>query len=179
MRKVAALLISALPVMSCGRSSAGNRNAAASWSPQAFITSTIQTATADSDLAVLATQRGQLPETRELGAIIHRAHSEMATELAGIARRRNVPLPKGVAERQAALKDNLMMLQEETFDRAYALGMVQEANSMLQNFQAAERSNDDELRQFVRKHQPSVVEQQRVASRLLDRLGGSPFGLPP
>ncbi len=173
MRNVAQFLL-ALLFVGCG-----NSNDQAPGNAQLFISSTIQMASADAHLAVLATRRGELPETRELGAIVHRAQSEMGAELTAIARRRNVPLPSGIAQAKVALRNNLMILQGSLFDRAYALAMVQDMNSMLQNFQTISRSDDAELRQFVRKYQPSLAEQQRSASRLLNQLGGSPFGIPP
>jgi predicted outer membrane protein len=176
MRNVGVALLSSLflATSACQRASG-----APGLSQQGFIFSTIQNARADAEISVMATRRGESPETRQLGALMHRLQGEIADGLTSIAQRRKIPLPAAMAERKVALKDNLGILQGELFDRAYVLAMVQDLNGMLVSLRAARGSNDEELRQFARKYEPIVAEQQRVANRLLNRLGGSPFGMPP
>jgi hypothetical protein len=174
MRKLLFVLLVASLAARCGRSRAAGTGGPHLTS-QAFIISTLLDAAGDLDIAVLATRRGDLPETRELGALMHRSSIGMRDDLTSTAQRRNIALPKGVEERKVALRDNLSFLQGDLFDRAYAFAVVQETTAMLRTFDAFGATNDSELRQFIAKYSPALQEQQRLASRLLSRLGGSPW----
>ncbi len=170
MRAVTAY-IAALLLLACARDGGRTNGSAPPFNANAFITSTMQNAAADADIAVLATKRGWLPETRELGAMIDRAQSEMRADLARLAQRRKLAIPAVMEEKKVALKENLQILLPLTFDRAYAFAMLQALNTTLRNFDVAGRSDDGELRQFVHRWRDRLVEQQRAAHAVVKRIG--------
>jgi len=143
--------------------------------PQRFITTTLQTAAADTDLGVMAARRGRTPETRQLGAVIHRRQLDMQRALMAIAQQRQMHLSNAVEPRKVALRENLEILQGQVFDRGYALAMLQDMNAMSAAFQRAAKSNDPALATFATQYLPRIAEQRELAARLLSDLGGSPF----
>jgi predicted outer membrane protein len=173
MRRVAVLTCLAFWVVSCGRSRPATNQAAST--PESFLTSAYLAASGDADVCALATRQARLPETRELGAALHRTLISMRTDLANVARRRRVSLPNGLEERKLALKDNLSILPGRIFDQGYALAMVQDTRAMLQGFDAASRVNDPDVRNIIAKYQQQIRERQRDSDRLLSRLGGAPW----
>ena len=163
----------ALWVVCCGRSRPATNQAAST--PESFISSAYLAASGDADVCALATRQARLPETRELGAALHRTWIGMRGDLANIAQRRRISLPKGLEERKLALKDNLSILPGRVFDQGYALAMLQDTRAMLQGFDAASRVNDPDVRNIITKYQQQIREQQRDSDRLLSRLGGAPW----
>jgi len=173
MRRVAGFTCLALWIVCCGRSRAPKSQAAST--PESFIASAYLAASGDADVCALATRQARLRETRELGAALHRTLTGMSGDLAKVAQRRRVPLPKGLEERKLALKDNLAILPGRIFDQGYVLAMVQDTRAMLRGFDEASRINDPDVRNIITKYQEQIQEEQRDSGRLLNELGGPPW----
>ena len=173
MRRAVAFTCLALWFVCCGRSRPATNQVAST--PESFITSAYLAASGDADVCALATHQARLPETRELGAALHRTLTGMRSDLANVAQRRRIALPKGLEERKLALKDNLSILPGRIFDEGYALAMLQDTRAMLQGFDAASRINDPDVRNIITKYQQQIREQQRGSGELLNRLGGPPW----
>ena len=141
-----------------------------------FITYTLQSLLANNDLGAMAAHRGRLPETRQLGATIHREHKQLFDTLSAIAQRKGVAIPQGVEEKKVALKENLAILPGQVFDRAYALAMLQDFDVAIRNFRAASKCGDRDIESFAAQSLPLLTNDQRATKALLDSLGGSPFG---
>ena len=163
----------ALWFVSCGRSRPATNQVAST--PESFITSAYLAASGDADVCALATHQARLPETRELGAALHRTFTGMRGDLANVAQRRRIALPKGLEERKLALKDNLSILPGRIFDQGYALAMVQDTRAILQGFDAAARINDPDVRNIITKYQQQIRDEQRDSGQLLSHLGGPPW----
>lgn len=148
---------------------------AAQTDPNAFVASLIRGTASDADLAVMASSRGQLPETRTVAAAIGRESAALGTELTRLGQQRKLTLPQPQDEKRVALKENLSILRSELFDQAYALAMVQETADRLRTIDAAGRTNDADLRQLALRHRPVIVEEQRAAKNLLAHTGGAPW----
>jgi predicted outer membrane protein len=176
MRFVLALLLASSVATACARDTA---RASTAFDSSKFVATALQISTADVDLGAIAAKRGRLPETRALGAMLLREQTELKSVLTAIAQRKKVAPPEELAQKQLARRDNLETLPGQVFDRGYSLGMVQDLNALIAGFQKAERSDDTELAALAKQYLPRLVEQRKAASRLLDRLGGSPFGYPP
>jgi putative membrane protein len=170
--RIAVILL--LTAFAAGCSRAGAR-AEETFDAPAFVATTMHSATSDVDLGVMATRRGRRPETRQLGAVMHRQESDMQRALAVIAQRKGLNAAPAIEPRQLALKENLDILPGQVFDRGYALAMLQDLNRMRASFEKAAKSNDPELAAFAKHYLPSINEQRELASRLLSELGGSPF----
>jgi hypothetical protein len=136
-----------------------------------FIISTIQSAASNDELALMATKRGVLGETRQLGALLHREQPHLRSDLMQLAKRRGLGLPYTLEERKVALKENLAILQGQLFDQAYALAMSQELDVMVRSVELARRSNDTELRNIADHYRDTIAGEQRRADALLKQLG--------
>jgi len=174
MRTWTVLLLCSALAAGCSRSKA--RAAEASFDGSKFVIATLQTTMSEVDLAVMAARRGRLPETRQLGAIIHRQQGELQQALIAIAAKKRMGVPTATEPRKRALKENLDILPGQVFDRAYALAMIQDFDALIASFEKASRSDDKELATFARDNLPRLKQQRQFAAELLDRLGGSPFG---
>ena len=156
----------------CGRA---HSNPNVTMTSQAFIVSAYLAVAGDAGVCALATRQARLPETRELGAAVHRTFTSMRNDLAAVAQRRRLPLPKGIEEKKEALADNLATLPGQRFDEGYALAMLQDTRSLLQTFDAAAALPDPDVHNIVNKYRAQLQDEQRTSSRLLTRLGGPPW----
>jgi len=174
--RVVAIMVLSSAVAAAGCSRGNARAGETAFDPKSFVVSTLQTTISNTDLAVMAARRGRLPETRQLGAIMHRQQGEMQSALAAIAQQKRIAIPGGVEPRKRALKENLQILPGQVFDRGYSLAMVQDLGAMIAAFEKASHSDDPQLAAFARQYLPRLREERDVAAQLLRQLGGSPFG---
>jgi len=140
-------------------------------SAESLITSAYLAASGDADVCALATRQARLPETRELGAALQRTLTGMRDDLAVVAQRRGVALPKGMLEKKVALRDNLAMLPGRIFDQGYALAMFQDTRAMLQ----MEKVADADVRNIVTKYSEQLRAAQSNSSEVLKHAGGIPW----
>jgi len=145
----------------------------------AFILTTLQTTLADNDLGAIAARRGRRPETRQLGATLHREQHQLFSQLSAIAQREKIAVPATIEPKKAALEENLSILSGEDFDRGYTLAMLQDANAMSASFRAASTCGDPLIENFAKQNLPVIASEQQSAAALLKSLGGSPFGFVP
>jgi predicted outer membrane protein len=148
---------------------------AAPLDPNAVIASLIRGTSSDADLATLASKRAKSPGTRAAAAEIGRRSVIVSGEWSALGQRHKLPLPPSQEEKRIALKENLLILRPDLFDRAYALAMVQEMSDLLRTVDAAGKSSDPEVQQLAIRHRPMIVEEQAIAKKLLDQTGGVPW----
>lgn len=170
------LLMLVAMATACSRGTAGQSNA---FNAPLTVTASLQTLISDEQLGELAARRGRIPETRQLGAAIHRNAAAMRADLAAIAARRRLAPAPPLAEKQVALRDNLDTLPGRIFDEGYALAMIQDQNALEQAFDRIARSDDPELKQFAERYRSTVAGQRDQSNAVLELLGGSPFGFTP
>jgi putative membrane protein len=171
MRIVILVLVSALAA-GCSRDHA---RADVRFDAQKFVLTTNQSTLADVDLGLMAARRGRRPETRQLGAIMHRQEGELRRALLAVAQRKQIQVTDVPEPRKVALRENLDILPGEVFDRGYALAMLQDLDGMSASFEQASRSGDPELAALAKQYLPRIREQRAFAGQLLKQLGGSPF----
>jgi predicted outer membrane protein len=140
-----------------------------------FLTSAARGALGDREVSLVAAKRGRSPETRRLGADIAREQQTLYQKLLTLAQAGRVTIPPGLEEKKAALRDNLLLLQPELFDRAYALAMVQDLNTELNTLRAASRSGDTQLQTLASEQLPLIEARHNDAVAVLKSVGGSPF----
>jgi len=172
MRRVGTILVPLLLLAACREHRAAT---APAFDPNAVIASLIRSTANDADLAALATRRAKAPETKAAAAVISRQSMIVNREWSALGQRRKLPLPPPQEEKRIALKENLLLLRPDLFDRAYALAMFQETGDLLRTLDAAGKAGDPEVRQLALRHRPMVVEEQGVAKKLLDQTGGVPW----
>ena len=168
MRRASRFLYIAFWFLSCRGSHPAAGQAA---NTESLITSAYLAASGDADVCALATHQARLPETRELGAALQRTLTGMRADLATVAQRRGIALPKGPEEKKVALHDNLAMLPGRIFDQGYALAMFQDTRAMLQ----MEKTGDADVRNIIAKYDAQLRAHQSDASQVLDHAGGTPW----
>lgn len=176
MRKAIGVLIAAAIGLACAQQQEASKPAAPPFDPNKFVTQTLLTARSNTTLGAMAAKKGRLDETRELGATMQREQKDMLTALSALAKQKNITVPEGIEPKRVALRDNLAILPGQVFDRGYSLAMIQDLRSMSRQMQRAAQSSDADLRQFARRYRPRLAEQEKSASAVLKRVGGSPFG---
>jgi predicted outer membrane protein len=140
-----------------------------------FLNTTARGALGDREVSLVAAKRGRSPETRRLGADIVREQQTLYRKLLNLAQAGGVTVPPGLEEKKAALRDNLLLLQPELFDRAYALAMVQDLGTELNALQVASRSGDEQLAALASEQLPLIEARHKDAAAVLKSVGGSPF----
>ena len=171
-RAIVAVFVGLL-ALGCGRAAA--RDSKTPFDPLRFVDATIMTANSNIDLGAMVAHRGRALETRQLGAAIQKQQSAMRDAFAAVARRRKHPVPAGIEPRKAALRENLAILKGEVFDRGYALAMSQDFDALARSFRDAAKSDDAEVAALAKQFLPEIKQQQKAATDVLGRLGGTPF----
>jgi len=141
----------------------------------AFITTTANLALSDVDLGDEAVRKARRPETKQLRAAVVSEQRAFLAALAPLAQQRNVALPSILEDRRAALHQNLSILPGQTFDRAWALAMVQDYDAILIALREASQSDDPGVRAFAKRMRPTITARRKAVGDLLGDLGGSPF----
>jgi len=131
----------------------------------------------DADLGTIAVRRGYAPETRALAQQMARDNTALHSELVMLARQRGIAPPAAVDERRRALKENLLTLPGQVFDRGFTLAVAQDSAFMLRGFDRT--SSDPALQQLAARYRPLIAQQGKTSTGILDRIGGSPFGYAP
>jgi predicted outer membrane protein len=171
-----ALCALALPLLAaCSRGVASDGK----FKPEVFVATAVQLGRSDAELGQLAAKRAKVPDVRTFGDTYAADQLRLVPALTAIAARKHIPVPAALQEKQVALRDNLLMLPGQVFDRSYALAMVQDLNTLITAYKAAASSGDPELRAFAAPAIPQLEERRKAANALLDRMGGSPFGFTP
>jgi len=170
-QRVAVVVCIAFALTACSRSHEG----VVVLTPQSFLVSAYLAAAGDANVCAIATRQARLPETRSLGAQTQATLSSLRDDVAAAARRKDIALPQGMEEKKIALRDNLSILPGRIFDRGYALAMVQDSRSMLQEFDAASRLNDPDVHNIINKYRAQIQAEQRDSRQLLASLGGPPW----
>jgi predicted outer membrane protein len=140
-----------------------------------FLASAARGARGDREASLVAVKKGRSPEARRLGADIAREQEIFYQQLLTVARASRVAIPVGIDEKKAALRDNLLLLQPELLDRAYALAMVQDLETELTALRAASRSGDAQLEALAAEQLPRIEARRKDAAAVLEQVGGSPF----
>jgi predicted outer membrane protein len=171
-----------LLALACGgkkEDAAAAKPAAQPFDPNAFLVSTYQLSMADGEFSRMAEKRAKVPDTRTLGTQLAREHDQLCTAIRTVAQKRGIALPTTLEEKKIALRDNLTILPGQVFDRGYTLAIVQDHATLLRAFDRASSSSDAEVRTIAQQFRPMLVNEQKAANALLNRMGGSPFGFVP
>jgi predicted outer membrane protein len=177
MRALGLLVLCTALAAACARQEAAANTP--SFDGKRFLTLSLQTTLSDADLGSIAAKRGRLAETRQLGALMQREQTELHRALVAAAQRKSVTPPDAPEEKKRALKDNLLILPGQVFDRGYSLAMMQDLNALIDSFNAAAASGDADIAPIAKQYLPKLTAERKEASKVLDRVGGSPFGYPP
>ena len=142
-----------------------------------FLVWALQTSMSDADLGTIAARRGYDPETRTLAQQMAHDNAALHSALVILAQQRGIAAPAAVEERRRALKENLLILPGQVFDRGFTLAVAQDSAFMLRGFDRA--SSDPAIKQLAARYRPLIAQQRKTSTQILDKIGGSPFGYAP
>lgn len=91
----------------------------------AFVTQMAVAGLVEMQLGKIATQQGSDPDVKAFGQMMVKDHELANTELAQIASRLGLALPKEIDDKHRPLVDRLSNLQDMELDRQYMAAMVQ------------------------------------------------------
>jgi predicted outer membrane protein len=175
--RIRLVLIAALITMACGRQESKAKPPDPAVVTRNFLIWALQTSMSDQELGTLASRRGYESETRALAQKVARDNAALHSELVIIARQHGVGAPAAVDERRRALKENLLILPRQVFDRGFTLAVAQDSAFMLRGFDRT--SSDPAIKQLAARYRPLITQQRKTSTQILDRIGGSPFGYAP
>jgi predicted outer membrane protein len=178
-RCTAFLILLTLLGAGCRREEAKKPTAAPPFDQTKFINFMLATTLSDTELGASAARRGHGPEVRQLGTDMHREQAQVRNEFAAVAQKKGLPVTNAIEARKAALRDNLAQIQYPHFDRGYVLAMVQDLNAEVAQCTTAAAQGDADVKACAARVLPVLRNRQKVATVLLDKMGGNPFGYPP
>ncbi|MEA2237088.1 MAG: hypothetical protein QOC81_1812 [Thermoanaerobaculia bacterium] len=149
------------------------------FSEQRFIIWALHTSMSYADLGAVAARRGYGAETRALGQRMAQEQASLHADLARVAQQNGVAVPAQAEERRLALKENLLTLPGQVFDRGFTLAVAQDSALMLRGFNQSGSTNNAALRDVASRYRSLIEQDQKTSNEILARIGGSPFGYSP
>jgi len=131
------------------------------------------------ELGALAARRGYGADTRALGQRIAQEQTLLHADLARVAQQSGVAVPAQIEERRLALKENLLALPGQVFDRGFTLAVAQDSALMLRGFDQSGSTNDAALKDVARRYRSVIEQEQKNSNQILTSIGGPPFGYSP
>jgi putative membrane protein len=130
------------------------------------------------EAAKLAESRAQTEPVRQFARMMAEHHARANEELAALARRKNVEVPKALDEKA---QDRLDGLRDETgrdFDEEYLDFMIDEHQRVIREFerQAEREGEDPDVKGWASQTLPTLRTHLDQAKRTEDSIDESPFG---
>jgi putative membrane protein len=102
------------------------------------------------ELGQLAQQKGTNPAVKDFGAMMVKDHSAANEKLKSLAASKQVSLPDSPSVMQKATKTKLNMLSDDTFDKSYVKGMIEDHKTDIKEFQKeASEGKDPDAKAFA------------------------------
>ena len=96
-------------------------------------------------------------------------HTKVGEDLATVAEKKHVALPKEIDAKHQALHDRLAKLSGKEFDRAYMDAMLADHREDVAAFQREAKSSDADVRDFATRSLPTL-EQHLASAQQIDRM---------
>jgi predicted outer membrane protein len=175
--RIRLFLIATLVTVACSRQETKETPSDPSVVRRNFLIWALNTSMSDADLGTTAARRAYEPQTRTLAQQMARDDAALHSELVRIAQQYGIAAPDALEERRRALKENLLILPGQVFDRGFTLAVAQDSAFMLRGFDRT--SSDPAIKQLAARYRPLIAQQRKTSTQILDRIGGSPFGYAP
>jgi len=94
-------------------------------------------------LGKLAQEKGSTPDIRDFGKMMEKDHSKLNSDVAALAKKKDVQLPETLDEKHQGKVDKLSGLSGKDFDSAYLAAMHTMHDKDLAAFKATEASTKD------------------------------------
>ncbi|HEX4481119.1 MAG TPA: DUF4142 domain-containing protein [Rudaea sp.] len=122
---------------------------------------------AEVELSKVAENKAQSPEVKKFAMQMVHDHTANNKELATIAAKENIQVPKSLDSEHAALRDKLKTLKGADFDREYVDAMRSDHKKMVELLKSSESTvTTEDLRTFIKKTEPVVEQHLSMAQNL-------------
>ncbi|HLL88112.1 MAG TPA: DUF4142 domain-containing protein [Tepidisphaeraceae bacterium] len=120
----------------------------------------------------LALQKSDSQRVKQFAQMMVDDHAKVSREMARLADRKGVDLPKQLDAPSERVVDTLAGTSSgQEFDRAYIRAQVTAHEEAVANYEdAAEMAKDQDVRRFAKEHLPTLREHLRMAKNIADKL---------
>jgi putative membrane protein len=159
------LALAALPALAAAKPhKAAKRAATNAVSDQAFVMAAAQGGMAEVELGKLASEKGSRDDVKKFGQRMVDDHSKANAELKTLAQNKNITLPSEIGPKEKALRDNLLKLSGDAFDRTYMQAMVEDHTKVVREFRMESKAGKDaDIKAWAAKTLPTIEEHLRLA----------------
>ncbi|MBD2777818.1 DUF4142 domain-containing protein [Iningainema tapete] len=145
----------------------GSPSSLSSVSDKEFITRAAQSDNFEIQTSQQALKRAQDPKVKAFAQQMIKEHTTSSKQLAPIAKKRGVTLPKDVGAENQALLTQLSSLKGKEFDSAYMQAQVQAHTNTLALYQDyIQQGQNAELKAFAKKIAPVVQKHLKEAQQM-------------
>ncbi len=141
---------------------------------QKFVIEAAKGGLAEVELGKIATEKGSSPEVKSFGQRMVDDHGKAGEELKTLAKNKNITLPADIDAKDKALRDRLLKLSGDAFDRTYMAAMLDDHRKDLSAFRLEARSGKDpDVKTWAAKTLPMLTEHLKLAQSANRAVGTS------
>lgn len=129
-----------------------------------FVRGAYQGSWSEVQLGNLALKRARSKSVRDFGQRMITDHGKAMNDVANLAKRKGVPMPRSMKTEQRQMQEKLSRLKGPAFDREYKRMMVADHMEDVREFQETARdARDPDVRAAAKKWLPILREHLRMA----------------
>ncbi len=156
------LAMTAAPAAQYGQKAAGKGP-----TDQQFVMDVAHVGMAEVELGKLATEKASNEQVKKFGQRMADDHSKAGDELKALAEKKNIPWPTELDARHKALRDRLMKLSGEAFDRAYMQEMVAGHRKAVMAFRMETKNGQDpDIKAWAQKTLSTIEDHLKQAQEI-------------
>jgi putative membrane protein len=169
---VKAIVVASMLVMGAG--SAFAQAPAKANRGQKFVMEAAKGGMAEVELGKIAVEKGASPEVKSFGQRMVDDHGRAGDELKTLAKNKGITLPADIDAKDKALRDRLLKLSGDGFDRAYMAAMLDDHRKDVSAFRIEARSGKDaDVKAWAAKTLPTLTEHLKLAQSATKAVGTS------
>jgi predicted outer membrane protein len=134
--------------------------------PATFVKKAAMAGMTEVELAKVALDKSQNAKVRAFAERMVADHGKANTELASIAKRKNLQVPTAIDAEHKAKIDKMSSKSGAAFDAAYTEHMNADHAKALALFEGASKSKDADLSAFAKKTLPTIAQHKQMAEEL-------------
>jgi putative membrane protein len=161
-------------MLAMGSGSAFAQTPAKAKPDQKFVMEAAKGGMAEVELGKIAAEKGSSPEVKSFGQRMVDDHSRAGEELKTLAKNKSITLPPDIDANDKALRDRLLKLSGEGFDRAYMAAMLADHRKDVNVFRTEARSGKDpDVKTWAAKTLPTLTAHLKLAQSANKAVGTS------
>ncbi len=167
---VVVLAFAASPAFAKGKPRAAGKRT----SDQTFVMNAAKGGMAEVELGNLAADKGTSDDVKKFGQRMATDHGKANDEIKVLAQQKNISVPYDIDPKEKALKDRLMKLSGDAFDRAYMQAMLADHRKDVNEFRMeANAGKDPEVKAWAKKTLPTLQDHLKMAQDTTRAVGTS------